>query len=166
MAGCSLPSRALAPLLLLLLLLLHSSPSTGKRLDTDARTPIKARNEAPALRSDPDSSKSNAGINSNSNSDSNSNAGTDVNMNGNMLIPPYTPIVTPSPDQSAILAAYSFRQETYYECRTRDGAEHCGWHIPLVKAEAGGPGLGTVASTGAVVAAVLCLAAVFAVAMM
>ncbi|KAM5350351.1 hypothetical protein ACJ41O_006856 [Fusarium nematophilum] len=52
--------------------------------------------------------------------------------------PPYVPIVTAAPTQDEALASLGWKQTTYYECRTRDGAEHCGWHIPVYKAGAEG----------------------------
>ena len=51
-------------------------------------------------------------------------------------IPPYTPIVTPAPDQDAQLASLGYYQTTYYACNTIDGKERCGWHIPVMKAGA------------------------------
>ncbi|KAK5992163.1 hypothetical protein PT974_05563 [Cladobotryum mycophilum] len=50
--------------------------------------------------------------------------------------PPYTPAVTPPPDQDSRLSAMGYRLTTYYECNTVAGQEHCGWHVPVVKAEA------------------------------
>ena len=68
--------------------------------------------------------------------------------------------------------ARGYRQETYYTCNTVAGSAHCGWHLPLVKAPKAGGGAaalqsvgGAAAETGAVVAAVACLAGVFALAM-
>ena len=52
-------------------------------------------------------------------------------------IPAYTPIVTPAPDQAEQLASLGYYQQTYYTCNTIGGNEHCGWHIPVVKAAAG-----------------------------
>ncbi|CAM1509399.1 Fc.00g031380.m01.CDS01 [Cosmosporella sp. VM-42] len=52
-------------------------------------------------------------------------------------IPAYTPIVTPAPDQDEQLASLGYYQQTYYTCNTIGGNEHCGWHIPVVKAAAG-----------------------------
>ncbi|KAM4057450.1 hypothetical protein HRG_010813 [Hirsutella rhossiliensis] len=80
--------------------------------------------------------------------------------------PPYVPIVTPAPDQDAVLARQGLRQETYYACNTvgGDGASaHCGWHVPLVRT--GGAAPPQTASTAAVVVGVACLAAVFALGM-
>ncbi|KAK7416902.1 hypothetical protein QQZ08_011843 [Neonectria magnoliae] len=47
--------------------------------------------------------------------------------------PPYEAIVTAAPTQDAALASLGYYQTTYYECRTRGGKEHCGWHIPVLK---------------------------------
>ncbi|KAH7165390.1 hypothetical protein EDB81DRAFT_877779 [Dactylonectria macrodidyma] len=47
--------------------------------------------------------------------------------------PSYVPIVTAAPTQDEALASLGWVQTTYYECRTRDGTEHCGWHIPVAK---------------------------------
>ncbi|KAH6897332.1 hypothetical protein B0T10DRAFT_455198 [Thelonectria olida] len=52
-------------------------------------------------------------------------------------IPPYTAIVTAAPTQDEALASLGYYQTTYYECRTRDGHEHCGWHIPVRKLDSG-----------------------------
>ncbi|KAK0387477.1 hypothetical protein NLU13_5789 [Sarocladium strictum] len=52
-------------------------------------------------------------------------------------IPPYTAIVTAAPNNDAALASQGWYQTTYYECRTRGGEEHCGWHVP-VRQMAGG----------------------------
>lgn len=72
------------------------------------------------------------------------------------VAPAYTPIVTPAPNQDALLAGKGYQQITYYSCTTRraqqqqrrqdapptsgdstseedDVVEHCGWHVPLVK---------------------------------
>ncbi|KAI5457465.1 hypothetical protein BGZ63DRAFT_428166 [Mariannaea sp. PMI_226] len=53
-------------------------------------------------------------------------------------IPPYKPIVTAAPSQDEALASLGYYQTTYYECRTRGGKEHCGWHIPVMHMESGG----------------------------
>ncbi|KAK7402440.1 hypothetical protein QQX98_011801 [Neonectria punicea] len=47
--------------------------------------------------------------------------------------PPYEAIVTAAPTQDEALASLGYYQTTYYECRTRGGKEHCGWHIPVLK---------------------------------
>lgn len=87
--------------------------------------------------------------------------------------PPYAPVVTPPPDQDARLAGQGYRQDTYYTCRTVAGSAHCGWHVPLVRvpeADGGASALqslgGAAAGTGAVAAAVACLAGVFALGLM
>ncbi|UNI21236.1 hypothetical protein JDV02_007245 [Purpureocillium takamizusanense] len=82
--------------------------------------------------------------------------------------PPYQPIVTPPPDQAERLASMGYRQETFYTCNTVGGREHCGWHNPVVVAAAeAAPGRRPrAAGSGAVVAAVGCLAGVFALGMM
>lgn len=51
-------------------------------------------------------------------------------------IPAYTPIVTPAPDQAEKLASLGYYQTTYYACNVIGGKEHCGWHIPIMKAGA------------------------------
>ncbi|PHH72442.1 hypothetical protein CDD80_4545 [Ophiocordyceps camponoti-rufipedis] len=56
--------------------------------------------------------------------------------------PAYVPIVTPAPDQDAILASQGYRQETFYACRTVGDKEHCGWHVPIVRAGATAKGFG------------------------
>ncbi|KAF4980461.1 hypothetical protein FZEAL_3534 [Fusarium zealandicum] len=58
--------------------------------------------------------------------------------------PPDGPRVTAAPTQEEALASLGWRQTTYYECRTRDGRERCGWHIPVMKAGAAGRGGGKV----------------------
>ncbi|KAF5019545.1 hypothetical protein F66182_8438 [Fusarium sp. NRRL 66182] len=50
----------------------------------------------------------------------------------------FNPPVTAAPTQSEALASLGWQQTTYYECRTRDGRERCGWHIPVYKAGAEG----------------------------
>ncbi|GKU03706.1 unnamed protein product [Fusarium langsethiae] len=50
----------------------------------------------------------------------------------------FNPPVTAAPDQAEKLASMGWRQTTYYECKTRDGKERCGWHIPVYKAAAEG----------------------------
>ncbi|KAH8171251.1 hypothetical protein LIA77_08018 [Sarocladium implicatum] len=52
---------------------------------------------------------------------------------GGLSIPPYTAIVTAPPNNDAALASLGWYQTTYYECRTRAGKEHCGWHVPVRK---------------------------------
>jgi hypothetical protein len=39
--------------------------------------------------------------------------------------------VTAAPNNDAALASQGWYQTTYYECRTRGGEEHCGWHVPV-----------------------------------
>ncbi|KAF4582271.1 hypothetical protein GQ602_006895 [Ophiocordyceps camponoti-floridani] len=56
--------------------------------------------------------------------------------------PAYLPVVTPAPDQEAILASQGYRQETFYACRTVGGSQHCGWHVPIVRASATAQGFG------------------------
>ncbi|KAH7145643.1 hypothetical protein B0J13DRAFT_525167 [Dactylonectria estremocensis] len=69
--------------------------------------------------------------------------------------PSYVPIVTAAPTQDEALASLGWEQTTYYECRTRDGTEHCGWHIPVKKkgsaaaANRGGAWGAAVAAVGA-----------------
>ncbi|KPM40233.1 hypothetical protein AK830_g6322 [Neonectria ditissima] len=67
--------------------------------------------------------------------------------------PPYVPIVTAAPTQDAALASLGYYQTTYYECHTRGGEEHCGWHIPVVKdnAACGGGAAGGAWSAGVAV---------------
>ncbi|PFH59373.1 hypothetical protein XA68_12458 [Ophiocordyceps unilateralis] len=48
----------------------------------------------------------------------------------------YIPIVTPAPDQDAVLDRQGFRQETFYTCHTVGTSPHCGWHVPIVRAAA------------------------------
>ena len=50
----------------------------------------------------------------------------------------FNPPVTAAPDQAEKLASMGWAQTTYYECKTRDGKERCGWHIPVYKAAAQG----------------------------
>ncbi|KAF5639602.1 hypothetical protein F25303_7397 [Fusarium sp. NRRL 25303] len=50
----------------------------------------------------------------------------------------FNPPVTAAPDQAEQLASMGWAQTTYYECKTRDGKERCGWHIPVYKAGAEG----------------------------
>ena len=59
-----------------------------------------------------------------------------------LSIPPYTAIVTAAPNNDAALASLGWYQTTYYECRTRGGEEHCGWHVPVRKSGALGRGDG------------------------
>ncbi|OAA34608.1 hypothetical protein NOR_08366 [Metarhizium rileyi] len=75
-------------------------------------------------------------------------------------IPAYTPIVTPAPDQEAVLASQGYKQETLYTCNTIGGNEHCGWHIPIVKAQ------GARRDSAIVWLVVGCLAGVFALGLM
>ncbi|EFY91162.1 hypothetical protein MAC_02833 [Metarhizium acridum CQMa 102] len=74
--------------------------------------------------------------------------------------PAYTPIVTPAPDQDAVLASQGYRQVTYYTCNTIAGNEHCGWHVPVVKAQ------GVRRDSATVWVVVGCLAGVFALGLM
>ncbi|PTB68423.1 hypothetical protein BBK36DRAFT_1795 [Trichoderma citrinoviride] len=53
-----------------------------------------------------------------------------------LSIPPYKPIVTPPPDQDAQLAEMGYSMTTFYTCDTVGGQEHCGWHVPVLKADA------------------------------
>ncbi|KAF4468305.1 hypothetical protein FALBO_4817 [Fusarium albosuccineum] len=71
--------------------------------------------------------------------------------------PPFNPPVTAAPTQEEALASLGWKQTTYYECRTRGGQEHCGWHIPVYKAEAAGRGaeLGVVVGVAALAVGVL-----------
>lgn len=82
----------------------------------------------------------------------------------------YTPLVTPAPsdDDAATLRDQGFRQETYYACRTApSGKEHCGWHVPVLKAQHGSAAVpGRATDTGIVAGVVVGLAGVFAIAMM
>ncbi|OWT42734.1 hypothetical protein VFPPC_18147 [Pochonia chlamydosporia 170] len=75
-------------------------------------------------------------------------------------VPEYTPIVTPAPDQEAVLASQGYKQITYYTCNTIGGNEHCGWHVPIVKAQ------GVRRDSGTVWMVVGCLAGVFALGLM
>ncbi|CAJ0550763.1 Ff.00g106930.m01.CDS01 [Fusarium sp. VM40] len=50
----------------------------------------------------------------------------------------FNPPVTAAPTQEEALASLGWKQTTYYECKTRDGQERCGWHIPVYKAAAQG----------------------------
>ncbi|KAM0353019.1 hypothetical protein ACHAPU_001905 [Fusarium lateritium] len=52
----------------------------------------------------------------------------------------FNPPVTAAPTQEEELASLGWKQTTYYECKTRDGKERCGWHIPVYKAAAQGRG--------------------------
>lgn len=72
--------------------------------------------------------------------------------------PAYTPIVTPPPDQDAALARMGYRMTTFYACNTIGGNEHCGWHVPVLKAD--GPTTRT--DPRFVIAVVSCLAGLFA----
>ncbi|TFB07538.1 hypothetical protein CCMA1212_001313 [Trichoderma ghanense] len=53
-----------------------------------------------------------------------------------LSVPPYKPIVTPPPDQDAQLAKMGYSMTTFYTCDTVGGKEHCGWHVPVLKADA------------------------------
>ncbi|KAK2599020.1 hypothetical protein QQS21_005486 [Conoideocrella luteorostrata] len=75
-------------------------------------------------------------------------------------VPEYTPVVTPPPNQDAALASMGYKQLTYYTCNTVGGNEHCGWHVPIVKAQ------GVKRDSGTVWIVVVSLAGVFALALM
>jgi hypothetical protein len=77
-------------------------------------------------------------------------------------VPEYTPIVTPAPDQEAVLASQGYKQLTFYSCNTIAGSEHCGWHVPVVKAQA----VTSRRDSGTVWMVVACLAGVFALGLM
>ncbi|QUC23432.1 uncharacterized protein UV8b_07673 [Ustilaginoidea virens] len=79
---------------------------------------------------------------------------------GDPPAPGYTPVATPPPGQDAALASLGYKQETYYTCNSVGGREHCGWHVPIVKAQ------GVRRDSGTVVAVVACLAGVFALGLM
>ncbi|KAL7805731.1 hypothetical protein V8C26DRAFT_424535 [Trichoderma gracile] len=53
-----------------------------------------------------------------------------------LSVPPYKPIVTPPPDQDEQLAKMGYSMTTFYTCDTVGGQEHCGWHVPVLKADA------------------------------
>lgn len=72
--------------------------------------------------------------------------------------PPYEPIVTPPPDQDAGLAKMGYSMTTFYTCDTIGGQEHCGWHVPVLKAD--GPTTRT--DVRVVLAVVSCLAGILA----
>ncbi|EHK25829.1 uncharacterized protein TRIVIDRAFT_229760 [Trichoderma virens Gv29-8] len=72
--------------------------------------------------------------------------------------PPYKPIVTPPPDQDAQLAKMGYSMTTFYTCDTIGGQEHCGWHVPVLKAD--GPTTRT--DVRVVLAVVSCLAGILA----
>jgi len=152
-------------LLFLLLLLLHpthahpqASPGDGSlQPNLAAPTPSTAQLPPPLLlqRDDTDT-------------EGGSSSGGGGGNSGDGDPPPYRPIVTPPPDQAERLASMGYRQETFYTCNTIGGKEHCGWHNPIVAAADAAPARrgGRAAGTGAVVAAVGCLAGVFALGMM
>ncbi|KAL7933095.1 hypothetical protein V8C35DRAFT_304908 [Trichoderma chlorosporum] len=71
---------------------------------------------------------------------------------------PYKPIVTPPPDQDAQLANMGYSMTTFYTCDTIGGQEHCGWHVPVLKAD--GPTTRT--DVRVVLAVVSCLAGILA----
>lgn len=71
--------------------------------------------------------------------------------------PDHKPTATVPRDQAAFLASKSHQQTTYYRCPPNGGEERCGWHVPVVKAEAPRG-----VDTGVVVAAVFGAAAMFA----
>ncbi|KAL6809847.1 hypothetical protein V8C40DRAFT_258991 [Trichoderma camerunense] len=72
--------------------------------------------------------------------------------------PPYKPIVTPPPDQDSKLAKMGYSMTTFYTCDTIGGQEHCGWHVPVLKADA--PTTRT--DVRVVLAVVSCLAGILA----
>ncbi|KAL7957850.1 hypothetical protein V8C34DRAFT_284559 [Trichoderma compactum] len=72
--------------------------------------------------------------------------------------PPYKPIVTPPPDQDSRLAKMGYSMTTFYTCDTIGGQEHCGWHVPVLKADA--PTTRT--DVRVVLAVVSCLAGILA----
>ncbi|KAK0762747.1 hypothetical protein N5P37_005565 [Trichoderma harzianum] len=72
--------------------------------------------------------------------------------------PPYKPIVTPPPDQDSQLAKMGYSMTTFYTCDTIGGQEHCGWHVPVLKADA--PTTRT--DVRVVLAVVSCLAGILA----
>ncbi|PNP56381.1 hypothetical protein THARTR1_03537 [Trichoderma harzianum] len=72
--------------------------------------------------------------------------------------PPYTPIVTPPPDQDSQLAKMGYSMTTFYTCDIVGGQEHCGWHVPVLKADA--PTTRT--DVRVVLAVVSCLAGILA----
>lgn len=75
--------------------------------------------------------------------------------------PAYTPIVTPAPDSDAILSKMGFYQTTFYACNTYpSGQEHCGWQIPVVKAD------GAKTQIEVVVMVITCFAGLFAMGLM
>ncbi|KAG5980488.1 hypothetical protein E4U43_006739 [Claviceps pusilla] len=74
-------------------------------------------------------------------------------------IPSYNPIVTPPPSQDAALATLGYKQMTYYTCNTIGAREHCGWHVPIVRAQ------GVRRDSGTVWIIVVCVAGVFALAL-
>ena len=74
--------------------------------------------------------------------------------------PDFTPVVTPPPDQDAALANQGFKQVTFYTCNTVAGNQHCGWHTPIVKAQA------TKRDSVTVLMGVACLAGLFALGLM
>ncbi|RFU74616.1 hypothetical protein TARUN_7630 [Trichoderma arundinaceum] len=71
---------------------------------------------------------------------------------------PYEPFVTPPPDQDADLAKMGYSMTTFYTCDTIGGQEHCGWHVPVLKAD--GPTTRT--DVRVVLAVVSCLAGILA----
>lgn len=88
-------------------------------------------------------------------------ASSDTSSNKEPSSPPeYVPLVTPAPDQDAALASKGFRQVTFYTCNTVAGQQHCGWHVPIVKAQ------GIKRDSGTVFLAVAVLAGVFAMGLM
>ena len=70
-------------------------------------------------------------------------------------IPPYTPIVTPAPDQDAKLSSLRYYQVTYYTCNTIGGKESCGWHIPVMEAGAAKIGERTEVVLGVIIGLVI-----------
>ncbi|KAL7904925.1 hypothetical protein GGI35DRAFT_484132 [Trichoderma velutinum] len=85
-------------------------------------------------------------------------AGIDPESAAASLPPPYKPIVTPPPDQDSQLAKMGYSMTTFYTCDTIGGQEHCGWHVPVLKADA--PTTRT--DVRVVLAVVSCLAGILA----
>lgn len=72
--------------------------------------------------------------------------------------PAYTPLVTAAPNQDEVLASKGYYQTTFYKCKTEGSKEErCGWHTPILKAQARRE-----LSMGVVIPAVLGAAGVFA----
>lgn len=73
--------------------------------------------------------------------------------------PAHTPVATAAPNQDDILASKGYWQTTFYKCKTDNGGEveRCGWHTPILKAQARRE-----LSMGVVIPAVMGAAGVFA----